>query len=63
MRYRNLRIRNFRGFKELELNNFSRVNLFVGKNATGKTAILESIFIHGGMYNPESAFRVNLLCC
>jgi len=60
LRYKNLQIKNFRGFKELNLNNFSRVNLFVGKNAIGKTAILEAIFIHGGVYNPELAFRVNL---
>ncbi|SHH27679.1 AAA family ATPase [Thermosipho atlanticus] len=59
LKYEYLQIKNFRGFKDLKLNNFSRVNLFVGKNAVGKTAILEAIFIHSGGYNPELAFRVN----
>ena len=38
-----LTVKNFRCFKSLELDNLKRVNIVVGKNAGGKTALLESI--------------------
>jgi len=37
-----LEITNFRGFKTLAVNDLDRVNLFVGKNNSGKTTILEA---------------------
>lgn len=61
LKYQNLRIKNFRGFRELTISNLSRVNLFVGKNAIGKTALLEAIFVHSGFYNPNLAISVNAL--
>ena len=36
-------IRNFKAFKNLELNDFKKVNIFVGKPNTGKTSILEAL--------------------
>ena len=39
-----LRIRNFKKFDTLALENLSRVNLFVGDNNVGKTSALEAIF-------------------
>jgi predicted ATP-dependent endonuclease of OLD family len=33
----------FRGFKQLELSDLARVNLLVGGNNTGKTALLEAL--------------------
>src|SRR6266566_4846956 len=38
-----LQIKNFRGFRSLELASFKRVNLIVGQNNTGKTGILEAL--------------------
>jgi len=38
-----LRIENFRCFKSTSIEGFRRVNIIVGKNAVGKTALLESI--------------------
>jgi energy-coupling factor transporter ATP-binding protein EcfA2 len=38
-----LAVRNFRCFRDLELSDLRRVNVVVGKNATGKTALLEAI--------------------
>ena len=35
---------NFRGIEKLEIKNFKRVNLFTGKNNSGKTSVLEAIF-------------------
>jgi len=56
---KNLTIKNFRGFDTLEINNFSQINLFVGKNNSGKTSILESIFLLIGMSNPMLSCTIN----
>lgn len=50
-------IKNFRCFESLKVTGLSRVNLLVGRNAVGKTALLESLFITSGA-TPELAFRV-----
>jgi hypothetical protein len=49
-------IHNFRGFSSLHVSGLKRVNLIVGKNATGKTAFLESIFMAAGASGPNVAF-------
>ncbi len=41
--YNSLKIENFRAFKYFEILNLGQVNLFVGRNNTGKTAILEAV--------------------
>ena len=41
----NIKIKNFKKFAELDLQNFSRVNLFIGNNNSGKSTILEAIEI------------------
>jgi len=56
---RNLTISNFRGFDTLEINNFSQINLFLGKNNSGKTSILEAIFLLMGMSNPVIPSSIN----
>jgi hypothetical protein len=45
-----LRIQNFRGFRDLKINQLGRVNLIVGKNNVGKTSLLEAteFFARGG---------------
>lgn len=40
-----LRIKNFRLFKDLEIKDLKRVNLFAGKNNSGKSALLEALRI------------------
>ena len=40
---KSIEIRNFRNLKELQINSLGSVNLFTGKNNTGKSAILEAI--------------------
>jgi AAA15 family ATPase/GTPase len=41
-----LEIRNFRNLKNLKINSLGRVNLFTGKNNTGKSTILEALTIY-----------------
>ena len=51
---------NFRGFSKLELRDLNKINLFFGKNNSGKSSVLEAIFLIVGMSNPtlpESIFR------
>jgi predicted ATP-dependent endonuclease of OLD family len=43
---RSLTVENFRCFRKLELPALDRVNLIAGKNNTGKTALLEAIWLH-----------------
>jgi AAA15 family ATPase/GTPase len=40
---KDIRIQNYRGITDLQIKDFKRINLFVGKNGVGKTAVLEWI--------------------
>jgi len=42
---KSVEIKNFRGLKEFEVGDFARINLIVGDNAVGKTALLEAIWL------------------
>jgi hypothetical protein len=42
-----LNFENFRGFKNLEISPLKRINLIAGANNTGKTAILEALYLLG----------------
>ncbi|NBV99580.1 MAG: AAA family ATPase, partial [Proteobacteria bacterium] len=41
---RNLKLKNFTAFKDLELNFSPKLNLIIGANASGKTHILKAIY-------------------
>lgn len=49
-------IKNFRCFEEAHLEGLKRFNLITGTNASGKTALLESLFLASGS-TPEIALR------
>jgi AAA15 family ATPase/GTPase len=49
---KDLKIENFRCFDSIEVNGLSKVNLFVGANNSGKSSILEAVFLTMGMSNP-----------
>lgn len=51
-----LEIQNFRGIERLQLKNLRRINLVVGPNASGKTALLEGLFVGSGA-TPELVLR------
>lgn len=42
----NFKIKNFRLFGEVEINKLSQVNLIVGKNSAGKSALLEAFLLY-----------------
>ena len=44
MHIADLELTNFRKFKKLKLDNFSSINVIIGKNGVGKTSIIESIY-------------------
>ncbi len=43
--YKSFRVKNFRCFKDLQINDLGRVNLIAGKNNTGKTALMEAMLL------------------
>jgi len=47
---KSIKIKNFRGIAEGKLNEFTGINILVGRNATGKSTILEALYI---ALNPE----------
>ncbi len=56
-----LHIRNYRVFNNLKIDPLSRINLIAGKNNSGKTSLLEAIFLLAGAGNPQIAINVNLV--
>lgn len=53
-----LTIENFRGLRRVELHDLARVNIFVGRNASGKTSVMEAASI---VANPTSPGWLGLL--
>jgi len=53
-----LEIQGYRGFERFELSGLGRVNLLVGTNNSGKTSILESIFLLMSAGDPASLWQV-----
>ena len=51
-----VRIKNFRSFNEVKIENCRRINIIVGDNGSGKTALLEALFLAAGV-SPELAIR------
>lgn len=57
---RTLSIHNFKCFDEFVFGPLSRFNLITGENDTGKTALLEALFLHSGARNPHLATSIDL---
>jgi hypothetical protein len=54
---RTLSVTNFRCFQQVELRDLRRVNLLVGDSGSGKTALLEALYLASGV-SPELVLRV-----
>ena len=59
MKFDELKISNFRGIDHAELKDVKQLNLIVGKNNSGKTSILEALFVLSGMSNPQLLLIIN----
>lgn len=59
--YKSFRIQNFRGFRDLRLDDLARVNLIAGKNNTGKSALLEALYTYTGVYDSSMLLRIPVL--
>ena len=58
---KHLQIRNFRGFNNLNINQLSTINLIAGKNNSGKTSLLEALFLLAGAGNAQMALNTNVI--
>ena len=56
--YTSFSIENFRCFEELTIEPLARVNLICGENDTGKTALLEALWLHSGPNAPDLGLRL-----
>lgn len=59
--FKNIDIKNFRGIDHLKIEDFSRVNVFLGQNNSGKSTILEAIAMLMGMSDPDTPQRINAI--
>lgn len=59
MKFNELKISNFRGIDYAELKEMKHLNLIVGKNNSGKTSIMEAVFVLSGMSNPRLLLNIN----
>ena len=48
-----LKIRNFKSIRELEINEIENALILVGKNNTGKTAVIDAILLAANMRKAE----------
>jgi AAA15 family ATPase/GTPase len=58
--YMSFRVNNFRCFRQLTVDEMTRINLITGINNVGKTALLEAFFVHSGLFNPELVARIDV---
>lgn len=59
--FKNIKINKFRGINHLEIDDFSRVNVFLGQNSSGKSSVLECILLLMGMSNPDLPQTINAI--
>jgi AAA15 family ATPase/GTPase len=59
MYFNKLEINNFRGINSFIAEDLKDINLFVGKNNSSKTTVLEALFLLLGASNPELVIRIN----
>ena len=57
--FKNIEIKNFRGIDHLKIDDFSRVNIFLGQNSSGKSSVLECLLLMMGMSNPDLPQNIN----
>lgn len=58
--FTNVKIKNFRTFGSFRAGDFQRVNIITGRNGTGKTALLEALFLNAGATNTGLAVSLSI---
>jgi predicted ATPase len=53
-----LHIEGYRGFEDFEMNDLGRINLLVGTNNSGKTSVLEAIYLLSSAGDPQSLWQL-----
>ena len=61
MKLKNLKLSNYRNCKDLELDLDSDKILIIGKNAQGKTNILESIYFLSTLKSPRTSNNIEII--
>ncbi len=56
--FSSIQIERYRGFENLEITGLGRVNLLVGSNNSGKTSILEAIYLLDAMGDPSAIWKL-----
>ena len=56
-----MRLRNFRGFEDIELSDMCPITLISGRNNVGKSAILEAVFLFFDHKAPDSFGKINMI--
>ncbi len=56
--YTSFTVENFRCFENMTVEPLARVNLICGENNTGKTALLEALWLHSGPNLPDLGLRL-----
>jgi predicted ATPase len=59
--YTHLTLRNLRGIQDLRISDLRTINLIAGRNNSGKTTLLEGVFLLGGATNPVAPVTLGQL--
>ena len=54
-----INVRHFRGLRDLSIERLNNINLFAGRNNSGKTSLLEALFLLSGWGNPRLLMSLN----
>ena len=54
-----IRVKHFRGLNDLYIERLRHINLFAGRNNSGKTSLLEALFLMSGWGNPRLLMSLN----
>lgn len=54
-------LKNFRGFRNLDVSDLSQMNILVGKNSSGKSAFLEAIFLSSSSAAANASFLLKAI--
>ncbi len=54
-------ISNFRGLRDVKVDDLGRINLVTGRNNAGKTTLLEALFLLVGAANARMAFNPHVI--